>query len=996
MDTRMFVVPDKYKKILEQPSSSSVGASLSPISSEELSIAKNQEEDLYGKGWVKRFSSKNKQGSWESYDVTAEQVGLGLMSAFALSTIALPAASLASLSMPQAILAYMGLGGAVGAGDVAINKYVLDADPTRDLGQALYEDLPLWVLGFGAGGAVQKASSAAKYSQELAQGMRQFEQASATPKTKLPTPPSMATNVTRSQVEAIDSLGRKAIQLSLAKGDDLIRTQLPKIVNISEKDASTVFREAGGIQAIIEPKKLDELTNSFYSMFEKYPATEWKTVGINILNKAFPGISKEITDVKGTQNLYEVVTNVMLKPGLVKQARSLPAVSPENAKIFAKFKDLSSDVIKNSIRNGLNTEIVELAATKNPNIVKYLVTGKSSVDPVLFRQKFLQGILGNTGKVKNINVLYEYMLGNPEAFLGKVAPQLQASVQAYHLDAIQAGKAKSILNSVLTKLSKSEFENFGDYVEGIKKPPNKSVERAVKVWSKVQKYVADKAIKSEVMVRTGVDKRGIPQFREFIPISEGYFPHQATQEFLDMAKPANREKFLQKMIKKGWATTKAEAEFQLENYVLGNVDSYFGNLNRSRKAGDLIKYNKSASTLFDYLDSAFKRIGESKRLGGKYEKMETILETVREIHGSDAANLAREAMNFYIDGTIRSLGIQKHVAKAVSAINQFNVMTLMSYSWIPNMSQMVNNALKADIASAIKAEMQWFRGSNATFVSKANLLLSRLAEDIGASSRFGTETGTLGKATKFVLRPFTQVEMHNVYTGTTTGKLYLEDLFKQFKANPADSKIQTLLREVLPTVNLDMLAKRGHLTTTEKLLGARKFEELTQFTGGLERTPLAMQTPIGRFLTLFKGIVYKQGLLVHSATVGEWKAGNKSKAIKNIVKLLTLYPAGGEVVADMSAALSGRERTDNMFLRYLENCSYLLGLGFTQDIIYFLANPSKSRIYSYATNPIVTLIGDTVYGLGKTLQGDIRPLTKTIVGRIPFLGKPLSSALREE
>lgn len=211
---------------------------------------------------------------------------------------------------------------------------------------------------------------------------------------------------------------------------------------------------------------------------------------------------------------------------------------------------------------------------------------------------------------------------------------------------------------------------------------------------------------------------------------------------------------------------------------------------------------------------------------------------------------------------------------------------------------------------------------------------------------------------KLLLKPFMAVESKLV---ARAGLLAADATLDELRRRPASPEIIRRLQR-LGLSNREISALATGQADRDLLTYARLglADDAVFFPTRSRRPSLAAHHPILDAAFQFKGFAINLGRLVYRHVLEEARLGNYRPLARMLAGVGIGGTAAGEIIRDVQALLSGRQRPvpegRNMLLRLLENVSAVGGVGIASDLLLRLLgsnNPSWA-LSSFLLGPVVS------------------------------------------
>ncbi|NLE27891.1 MAG: hypothetical protein GX625_21650 [Clostridiaceae bacterium] len=529
----------------------------------------------------------------------------------------------------------------------------------------------------------------------------------------------------------------------------------------------------------------------------------------------------------------------------------------------------------------------------------------------------------------------------------------------------RAGLLKSNLNEAFKKLSKSERNNFADYVEGRATSNNPAVAEAVSLWNQIGKSLRD------VAVANGLD----------VGFIENYFPHKVNLDNLES-----------QLIAKGVepATARARAN-QFINRAKERKSSF---LEFSREFPEL-DYSKNAETLYDYIDDVVRRIESTKNFGVDDSKLYDLADLTSDPNA--VKNEIDRLLGKGIWGVPQAGSKASKIIRAVQTVIKLNPLTSFT-----NLTQNISTAQKTDIPSTLHALAQVITNPDAFYKKTIELgeidpkTIRVFGENFEQSSLTGKYIKLIGM---YGTERFNRVMA--VAAGQNYGKKLLEragrgskSAIRELKRLGVDYKSEMSEKDLQPL--LDNISK--------------EVSKATQFSSPKGELPMKWDTPLGKVLTQFKSFAYQQTKFVSKETkraISEAAKGNLKPLTNDLLVVGVAAPIVGEVVADIKSILTNKKR-ENMTLaeRYIDNIKQGTSLGLIDNleslkygesgVIGLVGGPTASDAYKSVKAFSDAQAGLSNYDSDKSFLENIDPKNTTqrfLLGNIPVAGRTISNTV---
>jgi hypothetical protein len=354
--------------------------------------------------------------------------------------------------------------------------------------------------------------------------------------------------------------------------------------------------------------------------------------------------------------------------------------------------------------------------------------------------------------------------------------------------------------------------------------------------------------------------------------------------------------------------------------------------------------------IYEHLNSSHRRIAYGRIFGSQGELRDHFMLAVRREAGSGAEDIAR---------TITEAATNTHYYP--QAMRQFTrivtggqIASKLTLAVIPNMSQGINNVLFGGFRNTTRglrlALNKRKRDEIIAALGAQEHLPGNLARALSEGQAIKEiETGVVGKAAnamdwlaETILRStgFSAVEKWNRITAGSMGQVVFRDTIAKASAGKLRGLNLDVARRRLETMGVDLtdVVRRIHQEGDGFLLSQAykdieraavfKASQMSQFTPGVFRRPLAWNHPLGKVLTQFKSFGLNQGRFVRDQVFTEAAHGN----MKPLAYFLSIYPVAGEMVGDVRNTIKATGRKeDNAVQRVVNDFLMVGGMGLMTD-----------------------------------------------------------------
>lgn len=506
----------------------------------------------------------------------------------------------------------------------------------------------------------------------------------------------------------------------------------------------------------------------------------------------------------------------------------------------------------------------------------------------------------------------------------------------------------------------------------------------------------------------------VVQFARQIAKEDRFLKMPETERFgAALAEAEKRIKLGQKPARLGEISARPSQGFEALN--LNGIDEtlpttlkeYIGSIaevtsNQANKASIIDSFIKSGVELTPEDVLLWKKDGPealTKRLQDRLIN-QTITELEQAGHGELSAE-ARKHMTYQLD-------LMDKIERGddiVGIVRKLQA-TKLGLSFIPNMFQSLNTLLATDFPTLAKAfgsamtregrERAKMAGAGVASILEAEAGLKqsrRLATGEGIKGKI---SNTLERFMNIYLKPFRWTE---------------ENLNRTVAANAAyhyiDKAIQTknynLVKGLIKPEIWEKALSAGKLSDDELFRTMNKFIQKTQFGFNPLEVPGFFNTPLGSVFFQFKNFIYRQTTFLMSQVAGEVRAGNPGRATRNLVILMTLFPAGGYAIDSLKKLVYGEELDSLDELNLAKYATYLGntgGFGIASDLVRSMDNGRFMEFMAGPTFSELTQIAEAVPELKEFVGGEpevpLETLAKLGTQRFGGVGTTIRKRLTEE
>jgi len=423
------------------------------------------------------------------------------------------------------------------------------------------------------------------------------------------------------------------------------------------------------------------------------------------------------------------------------------------------------------------------------------------------------------------------------------------------------------------------------------------------------------------------------------------------------------------LITTGQAKTREEARGMTLRFFQQSRTKKFGSLERARELDFPFFERDPRKVIPNYIIKSTKRLEEIGVFGQKNEELNKLVGKIGQKFKADI-DVAKDFQKL-TDIAFGKVTASQSRQKGSAFLRSLQVPKL-AFSSIVNVGQsFVNPALYGDLPSTFRALFWTSKNFSQAMkeARKGGVLIDDLAHEI--AEKAGASSPVARKFLKLV--GFTATEKWNRVSSYIAGREYAKNLGKQItKSNSVTA------RRKLTELGLDAdkikLAK-GIISEEDLATAGALFSDATQFTAQPAKMPAFASSPEGRVFFQFKNFAFNQSKLLKDELVSSIKEGNYKRAVRTLVVLGTVFPITGEVLGDIRAVVTRRERTTEALDRYLEDIAFAGGTGMFVDMV---NSASYGKLLEALAGPTVStgagIVEKLVQGIekGKLTDSDKR------------------------
>lgn len=393
---------------------------------------------------------------------------------------------------------------------------------------------------------------------------------------------------------------------------------------------------------------------------------------------------------------------------------------------------------------------------------------------------------------------------------------------------------------------------------------------------------------------------------------------------------------------------------------------------------------KDVAVDLEYIVGGIKRFNEKRIFGENGEKAAQLLKMVRNEAGTPGYNFARG-----IFSTFMGHNSDAYVSTAERELQSFEIASHLGLAVFSHPAKTIESAFVGGVRPFVKAinDLAVDKDSFMEFGQRSGAALNDTLHEVRRIA--GVENEGLGSK---VLRgtQFMRVINFQEMLHANVGKHAALAEFSNLMENPKNTN--SLLR--LKTLGIDVASalERGNLNDEDLQRAGYQMAKIV--LGGrtvLDLPPVWRDNWAGRLLTMFKPFFFNQSKFIKDHIIKPALRGD----VRPLVYAAIVYPAVGEIVADIKGAVRGKPQNERPdwerfpYDRIIDNISQVGGFGIASDVINSLTTATPTTTYQLLTGPIVGDIVDAV----SLLHGTWETRERFFLRRVPTIGPALSRQL---
>lgn len=470
-----------------------------------------------------------------------------------------------------------------------------------------------------------------------------------------------------------------------------------------------------------------------------------------------------------------------------------------------------------------------------------------------------------------------------------------------------------------------------------------------------------------------------------------YMPHyygiKAAQKYLKDG--PEKDKIIQELLDRGYADSRPAAESMMRELLDRPAEFRGGPLQHARDQLFGEGYDRDLETVSRrYIQSSARRLEQARRFGSRDEGAADLINKIGKTGGENAAQRVKTASKIY---TAWAGTRDPKLSNLANILTPIHSMTLLSTAGIMQPAQLSNTIArvgwKNTISALAKVTSEWVRGE-------------------GGLERWAAGTGATLDSVRADLqitspRDFSQLWMKligmehldrmNRVVSAVAGRFYADELGRKMMNGSVDAGTARRLFQRMGLSADEIYNRGGKLLPDELRSAGIHVSRDTQFASSVLDLPPLRATPVGRFMYLFKSFALQQAYFIKRELTDEWlKHGNIVPALRYGSALSVAAPLIGESVRRFKGR---RDPNESFFTNETENLLTIGALGAYFDSGRALAG-GPEPVYRYVLGPSAGELGQFLGSDVKAImtQGDVTPLVKHIVRRVPLVGSAIYNA----
>jgi len=468
------------------------------------------------------------------------------------------------------------------------------------------------------------------------------------------------------------------------------------------------------------------------------------------------------------------------------------------------------------------------------------------------------------------------------------------------------------------------------------------------------------------------------------PLLKDYWPKMWAPEVFE---GAGRRRSIAHLIASGKAANEYEANTILNYHHPRMIHA--PNIERPRTL-DLPGHRTDVGVAYDYIERAAKKLAYVRNFGANNENTDLIIGQIAA--GGGRANYAR-FVHEIVTGLYRG-GPDRAIANKIMSFEAATKLSRVAIKHLPQVT--LHDGLLFGLGDTLRGlarAMAEYGNAKEFAILAGNSIGDGLRQ---ARQYVGVRAGSLGeKVTKYTglsgLLEFSKVWAASI------GKFSAEHNFRTLLGDPANKLARKRLLLLGTDVN-EALA-RGSLTEKDLLTAGKRASDLALLgTSALDIPPVWRTSPEWRMWSYLRQYGFKEARFIKDQVLKPALEGE----LRPLVFYATVFPAFGEVVADMMALVKGgaqglADRPKKPLDRYLDDIASAGLFGVWENALYAYAHPTiqplanwmLGSVYSEALSAYRPVHAAMV---GKGKQAAVAT-GREVVGRVPVAGPLISKKL---
>lgn len=467
-----------------------------------------------------------------------------------------------------------------------------------------------------------------------------------------------------------------------------------------------------------------------------------------------------------------------------------------------------------------------------------------------------------------------------------------------------------------------------------------------------------------------------------------YFPDMYPRAVFEAGTAEHEQAVKLVMLRKG--KTQAQAEKILDsfnpNQFKNPLNSPFHHIESARTLHIPELARKDVAVDLEYVVKGIRRYHEKVLFGEGATKTTALLDMVRKESGTPGYNFARG-----IYSTMMGYNSDAYLSKAERELQSLEVASHLGLAVFSHPTKTIESALVGGLRPFVKAvnELATDKESFTEFGLRSGAALIDTLHEARRLAR--VENEALGSK---VLRAtqFTRVINFQELLHANVGKHAALSAFDAYQATGSSKALDLLHTLGFDRNSIRTAIERGGLSEDDLLRAGFKMAKIVLMGRNVLDLPPQWRTNwAGRLLTMFKPFFFNQTRFIKDYILKPALHGN----VRPLLYASIIYPALGEVVADLKYFVRGRDQSErpdwNKFPadRVLDNISQVGGFGVVSDVVNSVTTGTPTTTYQWLTGPVVGDIVDAVH----LMRGTWESRERAFLRRVPTVGPALSRHL---